>query len=58
MTKEKYLSQIRDTVHKFSRGRDLKFFIYGSSLVKDRFDDVDIGATRLLALTLGLWQIG
>lgn len=43
MIKEKYLNQIRDTVHKFNRGKDLHFFIYGSSLVRERFGDVDIG---------------
>ena len=43
MIKDKYLHQIRETVGRFSSGRDLKFCIYGSSLVKDRFGDVDIG---------------
>ena len=43
MIKDKYLKQIHETVDRFSRGRDVKFFIYGSSLVKDRFGDVDIG---------------
>jgi len=47
MIKEKYLNQIRDTVNTFSRGRDARFFIYGSSLVKERFGDVDIGVEGL-----------
>jgi predicted nucleotidyltransferase len=42
MIKEKYLKKIAEIINQF-KGRNLKFFIFGSSLIKDHFGDVDIG---------------
>jgi hypothetical protein len=43
MLKAKYLKQIKNKISRFSYGKKMKIFIYGSSLVKDQFGDIDIG---------------
>lgn len=43
MIKEKYLKKIKEKVIQFNQGKDLKFFIFGSSLRKKHFGDVDLG---------------
>lgn len=43
MIKDRYLQLIKDKVKEFSRDKNLKFFIFGSSLNKEHFGDVDLG---------------
>lgn len=43
MIKEKYLEQITNQVGLFREDKNLKFFLFGSSLIKDHFGDVDLG---------------
>jgi len=43
MIKEKYLQKVIKQINEFNKGKDLKFFVYGSSLVKDHFGDLDLG---------------
>lgn len=43
MIKRKYLKKITDTIIRVYPKTDTKFFIYGSSLIKERFGDIDIG---------------
>ncbi len=43
MIKEKYLQQIKEAINQVAPEKDLKFFIFGSSLRKDHFGDIDIG---------------
>lgn len=43
MIKDKYFQQIKEKINQFSQGKDWKFFVYGSSLGKDHFGDVDLG---------------
>lgn len=43
MIKEKYFKKIKEKVIQFNQGKDLKFFIFGSSLHKKHFGDLDLG---------------
>lgn len=43
MLKEKYLRDISKKIKKIAQGKNLKFFLYGSCLTKDRFGDLDLG---------------
>lgn len=43
MVKDKYLQQVKQKVNEFNRDKNLKFFIFGSSLNKDHFGDLDLG---------------
>ena len=43
MIKDKYLKKITEQVGEFSKNKDVKFFIFGSSLKKEHFGDVDLG---------------
>ncbi|MBU4360534.1 nucleotidyltransferase domain-containing protein [Candidatus Parcubacteria bacterium] len=43
MIKEKYLEQIKKKVIEFGQNKDLKVFVFGSSLNKDHFGDLDLG---------------
>lgn len=43
MIKDKYLKQIKDQVSDFTKNRHVKAFIFGSSLRKEKFSDIDIG---------------
>ncbi len=43
MIKEKYLKKIKEKVIQFNQGKNLKFFIFGSSLNKKHFGDLDLG---------------
>ena len=43
MIKEKYLKKIKEKVIQFNQGKDFKFFIFGSSLHKKHFGDLDLG---------------
>ncbi len=43
MIKDKYLKQVRQQVNQFNRDKKLKFFIFGSSLEKGHFGDLDLG---------------
>lgn len=43
MIKEKYLNLISEMIIKTSKDQNLKFFIFGSSLKKKHFGDVDLG---------------
>ncbi len=43
MIKEKYFKKISANLNRFSKGKKVKIFIYGSSLRQDHFGDVDVG---------------
>ncbi len=43
MLKEKYLHDISEKIKKIAQDKNLKFFLYGSCLNKDRFGDLDLG---------------
>jgi len=43
MVKDKYLKQVSTIIKPFSREKQTRFFLFGSSLVQDRFGDLDIG---------------
>lgn len=43
MIKNKYLQQVTKKVIQLNQSKNLKFFIYGSSLSKKHFGDLDIG---------------
>lgn len=43
MIKDKYLKQLSERIKKQSKGKYAKFFIFGSSLRKKHFGDIDIG---------------
>jgi len=43
MIKDKYLQQINKKISRFNQGKNLKFFIFGSSLAKGHFGDIDLG---------------
>ncbi len=43
MIKEKYFKKISANLNRFSKGKKVKIFIYGSSLRQDHFGDIDIG---------------
>lgn len=43
MIKRKYLKEITNTIHRIQPSKNTQFFLYGSSLIKERFGDVDLG---------------
>ncbi|MFH0755261.1 MAG: nucleotidyltransferase domain-containing protein [bacterium] len=43
MIKDKYLQIIKSKVNKFNKDNDIKFFVFGSSLIKEHFGDIDLG---------------
>jgi len=43
MIKDRYLKKITEQVDEFSKNRKVKFFVFGSSLKKEHFGDVDLG---------------
>ncbi|HHD92405.1 MAG TPA: hypothetical protein ENL06_02145 [Candidatus Portnoybacteria bacterium] len=43
MIQEKYLRLIKEKINNIQSKKDLKFFIFGSSLKGDHFGDIDIG---------------
>jgi len=43
MIKDKYLQLVKNKINKFNQNKDLKFFIFGSSLIKEHFGDLDLG---------------
>lgn len=43
MLEEKYLKKIKEKVIQFNQEKNLKFFIFGSSLHKKHFGDLDLG---------------
>ncbi|MFH1541379.1 MAG: nucleotidyltransferase domain-containing protein [Elusimicrobiota bacterium] len=43
MIKDKYLQMVKNKIKKFNQNKNLKFFIFGSSLVKEHFGDFDLG---------------
>lgn len=43
MIQEKYLRLIKEKINNIRPEKDLKFFIFGSSLKGDHFGDIDIG---------------
>ncbi|MEK7167125.1 MAG: nucleotidyltransferase domain-containing protein [Patescibacteria group bacterium] len=43
MIKDKYLQMIKNKINKFNQNKNLKFFIFGSSLIKEHFGDLDLG---------------
>ena len=43
MVKEKYLQQVKDIVQNLPAGKDWQAFLFGSSLKKERFGDLDLG---------------
>ena len=49
MIKEKYLRQIKQKVEQFNKDKNLKFFIYGSSLTQECFGDIDLGVLGEMA---------
>lgn len=56
MIKEKYLQQIKDRINQFSQNKNLRFFIFGSSLIKDHFGDVDVGVMGDIGDS-DIWQL-
>lgn len=43
MIKDKYLKEIAEKVKNFAKNKNLKFFIFGSSITKEHFGDLDLG---------------
>lgn len=43
MIKKKYLQIVKDKINKFNQNKNLKFFIFGSCLIKKHFGDFDLG---------------
>lgn len=43
MIKQKYLAQLKDILNQQLAGEKVKIFIYGSSIDRDEFRDIDIG---------------
>jgi predicted nucleotidyltransferase len=43
MIKAKYLKEITKKIEEFIKDKNVKFFIFGSSLTKKHFGDVDLG---------------
>jgi len=43
MIKQKYLKQIKNQTNEFLHNREIKAFIFGSSLQQNDFGDIDIG---------------
>jgi len=43
MIKKKYLKQLKKEINEFIGTREIKAFIFGSSLEKGHFADIDIG---------------
>lgn len=43
MIKQKYLTQLKDMLNQQLDGAGVKIFIYGSSVERDEFRDIDIG---------------
>ena len=43
MIKRKYLKEITKTICRIQPNKNAQFFIYGSSLIKKLFGDVDLG---------------
>ncbi|MFH1233704.1 MAG: nucleotidyltransferase domain-containing protein [Patescibacteria group bacterium] len=43
MIKNKYLQRVKDKINNFNQNKNLKFFIFGSSLIKEHFGDLDLG---------------
>ncbi|MBU0722321.1 hypothetical protein KKA93_02605 [Patescibacteria group bacterium] len=43
MIKDKYLNIVKDKINSFNQKKNLKFFIFGSSLIKKHFGDLDLG---------------
>lgn len=43
MIKKEYLQRIKKRINQFDQSGGLKFFIFGSSLIKEHFGDIDIG---------------
>lgn len=43
MIKEKYLKELTDEINKFDDEKKFEVFIFGSSLQRDNFGDIDIG---------------
>ncbi|MFH1838255.1 MAG: nucleotidyltransferase domain-containing protein [Candidatus Kuenenbacteria bacterium] len=43
MIKDKYLQIVKNKINKFNQNKNLKFFVFGSSLIKEHFGDLDLG---------------
>ncbi len=43
MIKDKYLKKITERVNVFSGNKNIEVFVFGSSLKKEHFGDVDLG---------------
>jgi len=43
MIKSKYLQEIIKKINQLNQNKKLEFFIFGSSLTKDHFGDIDLG---------------
>ncbi len=43
MIEEKYLQQIKNRIFEFSQNKNLQVFVFGSSLNKKHFGDIDLG---------------
>lgn len=44
MIKDKYLQIIKEVIVPYAKRKDQKFFLFGSSLKKEIFGDLDLGA--------------
>ena len=56
MIKEEYLEQIKRKVFEFSQDKDLKVFVFGSSLNKEHFNDLDLGIMGTIK-DKDIWQL-
>lgn len=43
MIKRRYLKKITQIIDRIQPSKNAQFFIYGSSIIKERFGDVDLG---------------
>lgn len=43
MLKRKYLKDIAQTIHRIQPSKNARFFLFGSSITKKQFGDVDLG---------------
>jgi len=49
MVQEKYLQQVKGIIDAFSFTKDCQIFLFGSSIQKERFGDLDLGIQGLVA---------
>lgn len=45
MTKPRYIEQVKDVISKFDPQGSNRYFLFGSSVRKEKFHDIDLGVT-------------